>query len=98
MADRESSGVAAAYREVNGLCAEALSLVKVADEQVDSPTGLEILMAACLQRLADAYEEYEFELRRVGVDVSGDHASMVLGGRSEAEGGGEAPLQSGSPN
>lgn len=120
MANGESSGVAAAYEELNGFCAEAYALVRMLEDQDAGPVGSEIVLSGCLRRLADACDSYEFALSQAGVDVNGSaallaaaevsfpavarkakpaiEAAAVLGGRSEAKGGGEAPLQSGSPN
>lgn len=102
MAKGESSGVNAAFRSLMGAQAEAQALAGLL-EGCSARDGVcwDIILGGALERLSLAVEAYEDAIRAAGIEpdtalprtvLSGP----VLGGRSVAEGGGEAPLQSGA--
>ncbi|RST45549.1 hypothetical protein [Variovorax sp. DXTD-1] len=99
MANRESSGVGAVFRNLMGAQSEAQAFGELRDQLLPEGGTVDILLAGALERLSLAVEGYEEALRAAGVDYDGRGTvtpARQFGGRSEAQGGGEAPLQSGA--
>lgn len=71
MAVAESTGVAAAYREMWGEIAQLQALAEVLDGIDEGPSCL-LLVEPHVRRAVEALGVYQAALRAAGVDASGD--------------------------